>query len=206
MGLSLKDAIARSIPRVREDAVIESRADLLPAADRDLVLAVWTYHQPTRMVADMRGTSADAVRRRLRVLIDRLHSDHFIGAARVMRLLNPGQAEVARLHFCYGLSVRATARATGVGYHETRRLAAEVSGLIVGLKKLRAERERSGDGAAGHARSRRASGRRGPAGSGGVLQTAKVSERYPNREERLSHQEHEEIPRPGKAPRSFAAI
>ena len=115
MGLSLRESIARSIPRVREDALIESRADLLPAADRDLVLAVWTYHQPTRMVADMRGTSAHAVRRRLHLLIDRLHSDEFIGAARVMRLLNPGQAEVARLHFCYGLSVRATARATGIG-------------------------------------------------------------------------------------------
>ncbi len=88
MALSLREAIARTAQRLREDTVIESRAELLPPADRDLLLAVWIYQQPTGMVARMRGLSPAAVRRRIRILIHRLHSQEFIGAARAMRLLS----------------------------------------------------------------------------------------------------------------------
>ena len=140
MPLSLRESIARTTQRPREDADIEARADLLPPDDRDLVLAVWTYQQPTRMVAEMTGASIAQVRRRARILVKRLHSDEFIGAARIMRFLNEEQAQVARLHFCHGLSVRATARATGIGYHTVRRLASEVRGLIDGFKGVAAER------------------------------------------------------------------
>ena len=134
MVMRLKEAIARACNRIRDDAVVEARAQLLPPADRDLLLAVWMHHQPTRMLARMCRRSPRAVRRRVRTLIDRLHSERFVGAARAMRFLNPQQAELARLHLCHGLSVRSSGRAIGVGYHRARRLAAEVEGLIRGLK------------------------------------------------------------------------
>lgn len=137
MPLSLRDSIARSRPRIREDAVIEARAELLLPEDRDLLLAVWTYHQPTRMLAELVGLTPQAVRRRIRLLIKRVHSENFVGAARAMRFLNAQQAELARLHFCNALSVRETAQAMRIGYHSARRLACEVAGIVRGLKNMR---------------------------------------------------------------------
>ena len=150
MAIPLKEAIAKACQRVREDAVVEARAQLLPSTDRDLLLAVWMHHQPTRMIARMCRRSPRAVRRRVRTLIDRLHSERFVGAARAMRFLNPQQAELARLHLCHGLSVRSAGRAMGVGYHRARRLATEVEGVIRGLKAVANEqiapRRRPGEG------------------------------------------------------------
>ncbi len=137
MPLSLRDSIARSRPRIREDAVIEARAGLLLPEDRDLLLAVWTYHQPTRMLAELVGLTPQAVRRRVRLLIKRVHSERFVGAARAMHFLDAQQAEMARLHFCNGLSLRQTARAMRIGYHSARRLACAVAGIVRGLKNVR---------------------------------------------------------------------
>lgn len=159
MPLTLREAIARTLPRVREDAVVEARAELLPAADRDLVLTVWTYQQPTRMVAEMYGISPRVLRRRARSLIDRLHSDEFIGAARAMRLLGDAHAELAKLHFCHGLSVRQAARAMGVGYHKARQMAAEIRGLIGGLRDLRAESDPAQRRASSRVSGKRSRGR-----------------------------------------------
>ena len=134
MPIRLREAIARARPRVREDAVIEARAALLGEDDRDLLLAVWSYQQPTRMVAHLCGASPRAVRHRIRVLLDRLHSQRFLAAARSLRFLNDAQAELARLHFCQGLSVRRSSEAMGISYHRARRLAAEVRGVIKHLQ------------------------------------------------------------------------
>ncbi len=147
MAISLKEAICRDTHfrriDIREDAEIEARAELLPPADRSLVLAAWIYQQPTAMIAQLRGTSRHAVRRRVRCLVGRLHSEEFIGAARALRLLAADRAEVARLHFCHGLSLRATAKALGMSYHKARRTATEIHGLIRGLNHIRQDAARA---------------------------------------------------------------
>jgi len=141
MTISLKEAICRHAQfrriDIREDAEIEARAELLPPADRSLVLAAWIYQQPTAVIAQLRGTTPHAVRRRVRCLLGRLHSDEFVGAARALRLLPTDRAAVARLHFCQGLSLHATAKALGISYHKVRRMATEIRGLIHGLKHIR---------------------------------------------------------------------
>ena len=127
---TFKDSIARCLKLESDDQVVLGRAALLPSADRDLIVAVWTYRTPVRILADMAGVTPASIRARVRGLIRRLHSRHFLSAARVLHRLNDPQAVVARLHLLGGHSLRATAEAAGLHYHRVRRLVSEVQGII----------------------------------------------------------------------------
>ncbi len=139
MPLTLKEAYARTrrLRFLRNDEIIEARAALLTPADRDLVRATIIFGQPTSMIAKLGRISPTAVRRRVRSLVKRLGSQQFISAARCMHLLSDAQAAVAKHHLLEGKSLRATARATGMPYHEVRMRLTEIKGIIKGMKNLK---------------------------------------------------------------------
>jgi DNA-directed RNA polymerase specialized sigma24 family protein len=128
--LTLKDHIARGMRPEPDEQILLARSALLPPRDQDLVLAVWLHGQPVRMLAGMSRSSPAAIRRRVRLLVRRLHSRDFVAVARLLRRLNPQQVAVARAHFLHGLSQRATARTTNLTYHRTRCLIKEVRGAM----------------------------------------------------------------------------
>lgn len=141
MALSLKESIARCQKIISDDQIIAGRSELLRRDDRVLVRAVWIDNQSTRRVASLAGVTPNCVRQRVRRIVKRIHSEDFLAAARLLPELTGRHAQVARLHFCQGLSCRAAARKTGIPYHEFRRLVDEVRG-IVRLRQRRAARRR----------------------------------------------------------------
>ncbi len=137
MPIRLKESIARSREVVRDDRIVEGRSEFLAPADRDLLRAIWLDGQPTQRMALLAGSTPRRVRYRVRQLIRHIHSESFLAAARALPRLRGRHAELARRHFCEGLSERATARAMVLSYHDVRQLLAELRVLIYPYRHAR---------------------------------------------------------------------
>lgn len=137
MPRRLKESLAQRRPFLRDDDVIVGRAQLLAPSDRNLLLSVWVNNGSAELMAHLAKRHPQTIRRRIRRLLDRVHSPAFLAAARAIPYLRPDQAGIARLHLCQGRSLRQTASAAGLSLHEVRRLVSEVRGTIAGLGERR---------------------------------------------------------------------
>ena len=130
MPWNLRESIARRREVVRDDEIIEGRAQFLLPEDRDLLRAAWLQQHSTRLLASLSGASPRAIRYRVGRLIRRIHSPEFLAAVRLLPRLEGDRLTIARLHFCQGLSVRAAARASGLSYGRVRRIVDELRGMM----------------------------------------------------------------------------
>jgi DNA-directed RNA polymerase specialized sigma24 family protein len=106
----------------RREAVerVLDAAGHLADADRVLLDMLYRDGRPVSDVADLLGRPRHAVRRRVRRLLRRVHSRRFRFALRHAELLPPPVRAVARAHVLQGLTLRQTARRTGLPLHTVR--------------------------------------------------------------------------------------
>jgi hypothetical protein len=130
MPLPLQESWAVRKEFVTDPHILIGRCELLRPADRDLVVTLFGRHGSAELLAHLGHCHAQTIRRRYRKLLSRLHSERFLLAARSLPYLSGEQADLARLHICQGLSLRATARRIGLTYHQARKLLGQVHGVI----------------------------------------------------------------------------
>ena len=136
MSLPIKDSLSRKRPLACDEAIVAGRAELLGRTDRDLLLAIWVHRGSADLMARLAGCHVQTIRRRARKLIRRIHSPAFLAAARALPLLPANQVQIARLHFCQGLSLRQTARRADLSLHEVRCQVHEIRGALAGIQAL----------------------------------------------------------------------
>ena len=139
MPVSLREAIAQSWPLEINDELIAARAALLAKEDRALLEAVWLKDQSCPQVARLARRKRWAVWRKVRKLLERLNSPRFLAAARLLPYLQEPHRSVVERYFCQGQSLSAVGAATGVGYHETRRILDEVRGVVSAMARAKQE-------------------------------------------------------------------
>jgi hypothetical protein len=139
MPVSLREAIARSCPLEISDELVAGRAALLAKEDRALLEAVWLNDQTCTQVARLARRKRWAVWRKVRKLLERLNSPQFLAAARLLPYLQEPHRSVVQRYFCQGQSLSAVGAATGVGYHETRRILDEVRGVVSAMARAKEE-------------------------------------------------------------------
>jgi len=108
------------MPREFADILI-SRSEWLLPEDRALVCAVYRDNMTAREVAELRGTSARAVRRRLRALAQRLMSPRYEFVAQRRASWSPTRARVAAACVLQGRTLRGAAEHLKVSLHTVRR-------------------------------------------------------------------------------------
>lgn len=118
MALSLRENICASWRLPSDYAILAGRAELLSPRDRELIEAVLIHGLTASSLSRMTGSSARVVANRVKRLSAHLTSRSFLDAARALPYLPPAEAELARLHFCQGLSLRAVASRLAASVHQ----------------------------------------------------------------------------------------
>ncbi len=137
MSFALRENICRASRLPRNDHVLMGRAEFLRPEDRLLIEAVLVRGQPTKSVARMMGVTPRTVRLRVRRLGCRLASRRFLNAVRTLRYLESRDVELARLHFCGGMSHRELSSQLGLSVHKVRRRLDKISAQIALFSKKR---------------------------------------------------------------------
>ena len=112
--------LRRRMPRDVADLLV-TRAEWLLAEDRALICAVYRDNMTARQVAELRGTSARAVRRRLRALVQRLLSPRYEFVAQRREKWAPTRARVAVACVLQGRTLRGAAEHLKLSLHTVRR-------------------------------------------------------------------------------------
>lgn len=136
MPISLRDSMTRKEDLPRTDAVLMGRAELLSPADRDLLEAVLLRSQPVAALGRIMNVDAGALRTRIHRLGKRLSSRRFLDAARALQYLDPGDARLARLHFCQRISIPDLAEQEGMSRYTMRRHIDRISAQIQAVKRV----------------------------------------------------------------------
>lgn len=108
---------------------ILQRAAHLPEPDRVILQAIYELRVPAREVARLHGTSARAVRRRVRALVRRVLSPAFAFVAQRAPEWPETLRLVATMCVLHARSIRDTARLLDMSYHSVRRLRQAVHAL-----------------------------------------------------------------------------
>jgi hypothetical protein len=82
------------------------RAEFLHPRDRDLLEAIMVRGQTVNAVGRLTGTDPRYLRKYIAGLTSRMGSRAFTEAIRAMPHLSEKEAQMARLYFCQGLSIR----------------------------------------------------------------------------------------------------
>ncbi len=137
MPLSFKESICRVRRMPKDSAVLAGRAELLAPGDRDLVEAVLVNGQSVSNLARIMGLTPRAVRSKIRRLSQYLISRRFLDAVRAIPYLPPGEAILARLHFCSCLTQAQLCGRLRVSPHNLRRRLDRVTAQIATINKIR---------------------------------------------------------------------
>lgn len=141
LKLSLIDGYAQTkeMPERQRDLVWLS--SFLQPDERTLVMAVLIDGQPIRLAARLLGQPYMNVRSRVLKLSRQLASRKYLAAARLVPYLSPGDATLAKLHFCSGLSCRSIGRMLGISLHDLRRQFDRITVRIDTIAQLCSELE-----------------------------------------------------------------
>lgn len=137
--------VASDLRRRRSPVVVEElvhRAALLPEADRGLLLAVYRDATPARTVAALRGLDVRRVRRRVRLLVQRVLSPRFGFVMDHMASWPRGRRRVAQAVVIEGRSLREASETLGMTVHAVRRRMEEI-------RLLEQAQRRQGEGGTG---------------------------------------------------------
>ncbi len=140
MPLSLRENICRHQELPDDQEVIRGRIELLDSPDRDLLEAILIQGQSAASLARIMGVRPRTLRERVRRLTHRLSSRRFLDAARSLSYLSAEDAELARMHFCQGLSQRELARRLGTSTHALRRRLDRIDAEITAIRRLHRSR------------------------------------------------------------------
>ena len=121
MVLSLKEDICLKRDFQKLDGVLKGRAELLNVHERELVETVLIRGQSSSSLARIIGIPPKTLRSKVLRLRRRLVSRRFLMAARSLPYLSPPDAELAKLHYCQGLSQRKLCQKLGWKSHLLRR-------------------------------------------------------------------------------------
>ncbi|MFA6135288.1 MAG: hypothetical protein WC869_14850 [Phycisphaerae bacterium] len=136
MAISLREnlCVAERLPR--SDSVLMGRAELLKRPDRDLLEAVLVRGQSVAALARIMGADPRSLRVRVRRLGRRLTSRRFLDAARALPYLGKEEAELARLRFCQGATLRELCDHFNVSWHCLRRRLDQVSAQVATVRRM----------------------------------------------------------------------
>jgi DNA-directed RNA polymerase specialized sigma24 family protein len=136
MGLTLAERLVekRGIENIERQLL--ARLDLLEPAERELLTAVLVRGQSCASLARLTGRCPRSLRRLVLRRVRRMSSPQFTFAARSLAYLAPGDAMIARMRFCQGLSVREVARRLRLTHHAARRWADRVRAQIDTLRRI----------------------------------------------------------------------
>jgi DNA-directed RNA polymerase specialized sigma24 family protein len=112
--------LRRRIPRDLADILVLRASHLLPE-DRALISAVYQDNLSAIQVAELLNVSPRAIRRRIRVLVQRLLSPRFEFVTRRSRHWGPTRRKVARACVLEGRTLRDAADTLGLTLHTVRR-------------------------------------------------------------------------------------
>jgi hypothetical protein len=119
----------------QNDAILLSRSQLLEESDQALFKAIFIYKQNAEIVSKLTGLKGHWIRRRARHLAGVVTSKVFVDAMRAMPHMTPADAELARLHYCQGLTVAQIARRLDLTRYQIRRRLDRVRGLIATISQ-----------------------------------------------------------------------
>jgi len=112
--------LRRRVPRDLAELLVARAEHLLPE-DQALITAVYQDNLTAAQVAQLKGCPARTIRRRLRVLIQRLLSPRYQFVASRLDRWPPTRKRVARACVLQGHTLRAAAESLGVSLHTVRR-------------------------------------------------------------------------------------
>ena len=112
--------LRRRTPRDLADLLVTRSEWLLPE-DRALICAIYRENMTARQVAELRGTSARGVRRRLHTLVQRLLSPRYEFVAQRREKWAPTRARVAVACVLQGRTLRGAAEHLKLSLHTVRR-------------------------------------------------------------------------------------
>lgn len=112
--------LRRRAPRELAELLV-TRSEWLLAEDRALIRALYRENMTAAQVADLRGTSARAVRRRAHTLVQRLLSPRYEFVARRREKWGPMRARVAVACVLQGRTLRGAAEHLKLSLHTVRR-------------------------------------------------------------------------------------
>jgi DNA-directed RNA polymerase specialized sigma24 family protein len=121
MSISIKESIYEKSEIPDGEAIIIGRAEYLGQEDRDIMEAVIIHGEPAARIARLMDVPPSQLRKRIHRLCRRLASREFLTAARLLQFLPEEERQLARRHFCEGLSQRDLAHCTGQSLHTVRR-------------------------------------------------------------------------------------
>lgn len=124
-----KMVVRQRLGRLLADRIL-ALAPCLPAPDAALLTALYRDGASFQAVAKVRGVDVRLLRRRVRKLVDRLLSPGFALVATHAASWPAERAAVARAAIIDGLSIRATARQTGIPIHIVRREMLVIEAMI----------------------------------------------------------------------------
>jgi DNA-directed RNA polymerase specialized sigma24 family protein len=136
MPLPLRESICRQRNLPRDEGVLRGRLELLSDEDRELLESVLLRGQSASSLARIMGVRPRGVRRRVHRLVRRVTARSFLDAARALDYLPAGDAELARLHFCQGLSQRELCRRLKVTSHALRRRLDHITAEIATIRRM----------------------------------------------------------------------
>jgi hypothetical protein len=136
MPLSLRESIAQTRPMPSDTAVLESRASMLSAFDRELLLMVMVQGRSAESLARLAPLSAKQIRRRVHMLSRRITSRWFLRTVRALPYLADRDARLARRRWCEGVSRLDLGRELGVSRHRLRRWEDRVRSQIETIHRL----------------------------------------------------------------------
>jgi DNA-directed RNA polymerase specialized sigma24 family protein len=136
MPLPLRESICRQRGLPRDEGVLRGRLELLADEDRELLDAVLLRGQSASSLARIMGVRPRAIRGRVHRLIGRVTSRRFLDAARALEYLPADEAELARMHFCQGVSQRELCRRLRMTSHALRRRLDRVAAEIATIRRM----------------------------------------------------------------------
>lgn len=114
--------------------------DFLPAADRELMRAVFADGRSAASIARMAGRSPLGVQRRIVNLLDRIESPQFAIVVTHAELWPERRAAIARVCIIEGLSMRTAARRMNLTVHQVRLEMVVIRSLMASIVADRRER------------------------------------------------------------------
>jgi len=137
--MSLRESLvkARRLPKSAD--VLAARCEFLSSEDRNLMEAVVLKHQSSIEIGRLIGVAPRTVRYRVNKLALRMSSQRFVQAVKLLMYLPPRDAELIRLRYMQGESLRHLAACAGVSLHVLRRELDRIEGEMISHSRQLAE-------------------------------------------------------------------
>ncbi len=139
MGMQLKESVLQARRLPRNDDLLMERAKLLGRNDREVIEAVFIRGQSIKSLSYMMGVDVRVLRDRVNRLAKRLASREFLDAARALPHLADTDAQLARLRFCHGYTLKQLRTHFNVTEHTLRRWLDNVRAQVAMIRRMSKE-------------------------------------------------------------------